>query len=49
LGQVVYRDEVKVHGLTITPLRISAFPAKGIYILEVETEYNTFTEKVVKQ
>ncbi len=49
LGQVVYRDEVVVQGLSVTPLRITSIPAKGIYVLEVESNEKSFVEKVVKQ
>lgn len=49
VGQVIYSNSQNVMGLFPNSIRIPGTMAKGIYIIEVETENKVFTEKVIKQ
>jgi len=49
LGKTIYRKLHSVNGLSINEISIPATFAKGIYVLEVESETKTIARKVVKQ
>lgn len=48
LGQPVYTNTVEVLGLSMNPISIPANFAKGVYVLEIESEDNVISKKVVK-
>ncbi len=48
LGQVIYSNTAEVLGLSRNAISIPANFAKGVYVLEIESESNVISKKVVK-
>ncbi len=48
LGKIIYNSEHTTQGLFPNTILIQGYIAKGIYVVEVETEEKMFTEKVMK-